>query len=192
MLRRKNDLTPRQFPLIQADQWNEPEAVLAELYEDAQGRAIEIHNWYLADRIGKKNASRALRILAILLASAGGLIPLANVTTGQAASGWGYILLAGAGVCFGFDRLLGLSAGWMRDMTTAQRIHRRLQGFQFDWVGLEAARAANGGDIDTVPYLQLLRDFAADLSGIITEETNEWIAEFQSGLLSLEAQTGHR
>lgn len=177
---------------MKAERWEQPEEVLAELYEDAQSRAIEAHDWYLADRVGKKHASRILRVLAVLLASAGGLIPLANVTTGQAASGWGYVLLAGAGVCFGFDRLLGLSAGWMRDMTTAQRIQRRLQAFQFDWMALDASRAANGISVDTAAYLALLREFAASLSSIMLEETSEWVAEFQSGLQALETQTGHR
>jgi hypothetical protein len=175
-----------------AERWKQPEAVLAELYNDAESRAIEACEWYLTDRRGKKNASRLLRALAVLLASAGGLIPLANVTTGQSVSGWGYVLLAGAGVCFGFDRFLGLSAAWMRDMTTAQRIQRRLQLFQFDWTALDAARAADGAGGAVGPYLTLLRDFATDLSDLMIEETGEWVSEFQSGLQVLEAQTGRR
>lgn len=174
-----------------AERWRQPEAVLAELYDDAQSRAVEACEWYLADRRGKKTASRLLRGLAMLLASAGGLIPLANVTTGQSVSGWGYVLLAGAGVCFGFDRVLGLSAGWMRDMTTAQRIQRRLQAFQFDWTALDAARAIDGTSVSVEPYLTLLRDFATGLSDLMIEETGEWVSEFQSGLAMLEARTGH-
>lgn len=192
MRSRKNDLTPRPFPIIAAERWRQPEAVLTGLYNDAQSRAIEACEWYLADRRGKKSASRLLRALAVLLASAGGLIPLANVTTGQSVSGWGYVLLAGAGVCFGFDRFLGLSAGWMRDMTTAQRIQRRLQVFQFDWTALDAERALGGTDVPVEPYLTLLRGFATDLSDLMIEETSEWVSEFQSGLQVLEAQAGRR
>jgi hypothetical protein len=167
--------------------------VLAEFYNDAQARAIETCEWYLADRRGKKMASRMLRGLAVLLAAAGGLVPLASVTTGQSVSGWGYVLLAGAGVCFGFDRFLGLSAGWMRDMTTVQRIQRRLQLFQLDWTTLDATRVTSGGDGTAVePYLTLLRDFATDLSDLIIEETSEWVSEFQSGLQVLEAQTSRK
>ena len=192
MHRRKNDLTPRPFPLVVAERWKQPEAVLAEFYDNAQTRAIEACEWYLLDRRGKRRASRLLRALAVLLASAGGLIPLANVTTGQSVSGWGYVLLAGAGVCFGFDRFLGLSAAWMRDMTTAQRIQRRLQMFQFDWTALDTDRAARGTAVIAEPYLTLLRDFAMDLSDLMIEETREWVSEFQSGLQLLEAQTGRR
>lgn len=192
MKRRKPDLTPRPFPVVAAERWKQPEAVLAALYDDAQSRAVEACEWYLADRVGKKAASRRLRALAVLLASAGGLIPLASVTAGQSVSGWGYVLLAGAGVCFGFDRFLGLSAAWMRDMTTAQRIQRRLQVFQYDWTALEAARALDGGAIAVEPYLTLLRGFVTDLSDLMISETGEWVSEFQSGLQVLEAQTGRR
>jgi hypothetical protein len=175
---------------VEADRWKQPEAVRAELYNDAQSRAIEACEWYLADRLGKKSASRLLRGLALLLASGGGLIPLANVTAGQSVSGLGYVLLAAAGVCFGFDRFLGLSSAWMRDMVTSQRIQRRLQVFQLDWTTLDAA--AHGESASVEPYLTLLRDFATDLSDIMIAETSEWVSEFQSGLALLEAQAGRR
>lgn len=189
MRRRNSDLKPQPFPIVTAERWKQPEAVLAEFYNNAQARAIDACEWYLIDRRGKKTASRLLRGLALLLAAGGGLIPLANVTTGQSVSGWGYLLLAGAGVCFGFDRFLGLSTGWMRDMTTAQRIQRRLQLFQFDWTAMDATRAADGTAVAVEPYLALLRDFVMDLSDLMIEETGEWVSEFQSGLQVLEAQT---
>ena len=77
-------------------------------------------------------------------------------------------------------------------MTTAQRIQRRLQMFQFDWTALDADRAASGTAVIVEPYLTLLRDFAMDLSDLMIEETREWMSEFQSGLQLLEAQTGRR
>jgi hypothetical protein len=191
--RRSRDLTAQPLPVVSAERWIDPSAVLGELYEHVQARAIETADWYLTQRRGKKTASRVLRSLALLLASAGGIVPLANVTAGQAASGWGYILLAGAGVCFGLDRFLGLSAGWMRYMVTSERIQRRLYVFQFDWTTLEAAAAAAAGvPLDPAPYLALLRTFAIDLSDIVLGETGEWVAEFQSGLTALEAQTKHK
>jgi hypothetical protein len=189
--KRDRDLTARPFPVVDAARWQDPPQVLGELYQHVQARAIETSDWYLTGRRGKKMASRTLRVLAVLLASAGGLVPLANVTAGQAASGWGYILLAGAGVCFGLDRFLGLSAGWMRYMLTAQRVQRRLSVFQFDWTALEAATAAASA-VDPGPYLELLRTFSIDLSDIVLGETGEWVADFQSGLTALEAQTGRK
>ena len=55
-------------------------------------------------------------------------------------------------------------------MTTAQRIQRRLQMFQFDWTALDADRATSGTAVIAEPYLTLLRDFAMDLSDLRERE----------------------
>jgi SMODS and SLOG-associating 2TM effector domain 2 len=191
---RQRDLTARSFPLVNADQWRRPETVLRRMYLDAEARAIEAYEWYLRDRVRKKTASRALRGLGVTMAAAGGLVPLAGVTSGGGPSGWGYVLLALAGVCVGFDHFLGLSSGWMRDMVTAQKIQRQLQEFQLDWASMnaeDAARTAPAG-VDVQQYLDLLRSFTTGLSGIMAEETTEWVNEFQSGLSQLQSQTGRK
>jgi hypothetical protein len=191
--RRRPDLPTRLVPLIAPERWKDPGAALQVLYEDAQARAIEVCDWYMADRLGRKRASRILRGLALVLAAAGGLVPLANVTVGQSVSGWGYLLLALAGVCFGFDRYLGLSSGWMRDVMTAQRVQRRLQDFQFAWIELNAADACPGQvQSSPLPYLELLREFARDLSDLVIGETGDWVAEFQTGLQQLESATSKK
>jgi hypothetical protein len=191
--RRRPDLSVRLVPLIAPEQWREPREALSMLYAEAQAQAIEICEWYMADRTSRKFVSRILRGLALLLASAGGLVPLANVATGQGVSGLGYVLLALAGVCFGFDRFLGLSTGWMRDVTTAQRVQRRLQEFQFSWLEMNAADARKDPpETAPEPYLKLLREFVCDLSDLVLGETGEWVSEFQSGLQQLESATSKR
>jgi hypothetical protein len=42
------------------------------------------------------------------------------------------VLLALAAACIGFDRFFGISSGWMRSMTTAQALERRLEQLQYD------------------------------------------------------------
>jgi SMODS and SLOG-associating 2TM effector domain 2 len=190
---RRPDLSVRLIPLIGPEQWREPREVLSMLYAEAQAQAVEIYEWYMADRISRKFVSRILRGLALVLASAGGLVPLANVAAGQSVSGLGYVLLALAGVCFGFDRFLGLSAGWMRDVMTAQQVQRRLQEFQFSWLEMNAADAREDPP-ETVPepYLKLLHEFVCDLSDLVLGETGEWVSEFQSGLQQLESVTSKK
>jgi hypothetical protein len=191
--RRRPDLPTRLLPLIAPENWKNPGEALQVLYEDAQARAIEICDWYMADRLGRKRASRILRGLVLVLAAAGGLVPLANITMGTSVSGWGYLLLALAGVCFGFDRYLGLSSGWMRDVTTAQRVQRRLQGFQFAWMKLNVTDARDDvTESSPLPYLELLRDFANDLSDLVMGETDDWVSEFQTGLQQLESATSKK
>jgi hypothetical protein len=188
------DLGARAFPLIDAEQWQHPDSVLRQLYLDTEEQAIEACDWYLRDRLRKKDASRILRGLAIAFAAAGGLFPLVSATVGRGQIGWGYVLLVLAGVCVGFDHFLGLSSRWMRDVVTAQKINHRLQEFQLDWAALYARDIREPGvkAVDVQEYLELIRKFVTDLSRIMIEETAEWVTEFQTGLHQLESQTGRK
>jgi SMODS and SLOG-associating 2TM effector domain 2 len=188
---RRTDLRARTFPLLQADQWRHPGEALTGMYRDAENRAIEAYDWYLADRIRKRTYSRLLRALAIILAAAGGLQPLISAASSKMGFAWGYVLLASAGICVGFDHFFGISTRWMRDVVTAQKLQQRLQKFQLDWASLDAAGAfapdAESGSVHK--YLDLLRDFITDMSGIMMDETAEWVAEFQTGIAQLKHQT---
>jgi hypothetical protein len=176
------------------DQWRDPHKALRVLYEHAESRAIEAAEWYLDDRIKRRFASQALRLLAILLAAVGGLQPLAAtaiapaVPPGPGHLAWGYIMLAVAGVCVACDHFLGLSSRWMRDMVTAQKLQHRLIEFQLDWVELEVRGATDPGAATTHDYLRLLRSFITDTSTVTHEETLEWLTEFQSTTAQLSSQ----
>jgi hypothetical protein len=62
---------------------------------------------------------------------------------GPSRTAWGYVLPALAAACIGFDRFFGISSGWMRSMTTAQALERRLEQLQHDWAA-ECARTSAG------------------------------------------------
>lgn len=189
--RRKTDLRAHTFPLLPPDQWRHPGDALKRMYQDAERYAIEAYDWYLADRLRKRTWSRLLRALAIILAAAGGLQPLISAASSRMSFAWGYVLLASAGICVGFDHFFGISTRWMRDIVTAQKLQQRLQRFQLDWAALDAAHAlAPAPDPASVPsYLDLLRDFVMDNSAIMMTETAEWVAEFQTGIAQLKHQT---
>ncbi len=197
--RRQRDLRTHPFPLLTPDQWREPGDSLRRMYENAQARAMEAADWYLDDRVRMRFASQVLRGLAILLAAAGGLQPLAAAaggTTGEQLGGgnlaWGYVLLAAAGVSVALDRILGLSSRWMRDIMTAQKIQQRLVNFQFDWAELNARDSLGAEPVPVHDYLALLRAFLSDISSITQEETSEWVSEFQSAVAQLTNQAGNR
>ena len=186
--RRRHDLRPGPFPTVAMDQWNDTEAALTQLYRYAEGRAIEAIDWYLADKRGKRSWSRGLRLLAILLVTAGGLQPLLDAAApGPSRTAWGYVLLALAAACIGFDRFFGLSSGWMRSMTCAQALERRLEQLQYDWAAECARSATRTVDPKQVQNrLALLRVFSDDMAALLQQETASWVLEFQSSLLRLE------
>jgi hypothetical protein len=192
--RRRRDLRAGPFPTAAMDQWQDTEAALTQLYRYAERRAIDAADWYLADKRGKRIWSRGLRLVAILLVIAGGLQPLLDAAApGPSRTAWGYVLLALAAACIGLDRFFGISSGWMRSMTCAQALERRLEQLQYDW----AAECARGASRTIDPKqvqtrLALLRAFADEVAELMQQETAEWVLEFQSNLLRLERSNGTR
>ena len=189
--RRRRDLRPGPFPTAGMEQWQDTEAALAQLYRYAEGRAIDAVDWYLQDKRGRRVWSRGLRLLAILLATAGALQPLLDAAApGRGRTAWGYVLLALAAACLGFDRFFGLSSGWMRSMTCAQALQRRLEQLQYDWAAECARSASRTVDPKQVQNrLALLRAFADDVATLLQQETAEWVLEFKSNLLRLETSS---
>jgi conflict system pore-forming effector with SLATT domain len=174
------------------EQWQDTEAALTQLYRYAEGRAIDAADWYLLDKRGKRIWSRGLRLLAILLVTVGALQPLLDAAApGQGRTAWGYVLLAVAAACIGLDRFFGLSSGWMRSMTTAQALQRRLEQLQYEWAAECARGASRTVDGKLVQNrLALLRAFSDDVAALMQQETAEWVLQFQSNLLQLESSAG--
>jgi SMODS and SLOG-associating 2TM effector domain 2 len=192
--RRRRDLRAGPFPTAAMEEWQDTEAALVQLYRYAEGRAIEAIDWYLQDKRSKRIWSRGLRLLAILLVIAGGLQPLLDAAApGPSRTAWGYVLLAMAAACIGFDRCFGLTSGWMRSVTTAQALERRLGQLQYDWAAECARSASRTVDPKQVQHrLALLRVFSDDVAVLLQQETAEWVLEFQSNLLRLERSDGPR
>jgi hypothetical protein len=192
--RRRRDLRAGPFPTAAMEEWQDTEAALTQLYRYAEGRAIDAIDWYLQDKRGKRTWSRGLRLLVIVLVTAGGLQPLLDAAAdGPSRTAWGYVLLAMAAACIGVDRFFGLSSGWMRAMTTAQALERRLEQLQYDWAAECARSAARTVDPKQVQNrLALLRVFSDDVAALMQQETAEWVLEFQSNLLRLERSNGPR
>jgi hypothetical protein len=138
--RRRRDLRAGPFPTAAMEQWQDTEAALTQLYRYAEGRAIDAVDWYLQDKRGKRVWSRGLRLLAIAPVTAGALQPLLDAARASRTA-WGYVLLAMGAACVGFDRFFGVSSGWMRSMTCAQALERRLEQLEYDWAP-ECARSA--------------------------------------------------
>ncbi|MFF4603552.1 SLATT domain-containing protein [Streptomyces sp. NPDC001339] len=181
--RGRPDLAGRAFP---PGGWGEPADRLDALYLWTEQGALRAADWYLHDRIGKRRGARALRLGAAAGVTVGGVLPLldlAGVWAGGAP--WGCLSLLLAAVCVGCDRYFGLTTGWMRDLATAQAIHRRLEALQFDWAA-ESVREVLGPAEGTASEaaercLGALRRFNEDLGELVRAETADWMAEFGAG-----------
>lgn len=103
------------------------------------------------------------------------------------------IALLAAAICVGLDRAFGLSAGWMRDVATAQAVQRRLDTLRFDWAS-ESVREVLGPTEGTAAEaaercLGVLRRFSDDVSELVRTETADWMVDFHAASPQLRTQS---
>lgn len=185
---RARELRSVPSPMVAPADWHDPEIALQVLHRHAEAKALAGIDWYLRERRSKRRAARALRATAIVLAAAGVLQPLATgPATGRIQ--WGYLLLGLAAAAVVFDRYFGLSRAWMRCVLAAQRLQRRLEQFQDDWIAACASELIGNGRPSVSDRLMLLRSFSGDVTEIVRQETAEWEQEFHATLRRLDSAT---
>ncbi len=206
-------------------QWDGSNVVasLEEIRRRTVDKVCDAISWYEQARQHRKNGSKAVRIGAILFAGAGAMCPILDATkvfTPVASSNgnlllqipllnWAVIFFAiAAGLVF-YDRMFGLSSGWIRYMVTQLKLKKTLAEFEYDWtiemVKLHrsttltaAARAGTStgdgtGEADAVlQALQRLRKLAMEAHSQVESETNSWVNEFQQNLADLESKINAR
>ncbi|MBD9732541.1 SLATT domain-containing protein [Streptomyces sp. H28] len=180
---RPGDLTGRVFPL---GDWGEPAARLDELYRWVEQGALDTAGWYLTDRRWKRRCGQVLRAGTAVGAVTGAALPLLELAGAcGGVAPWGYLALLVAVACVAADRYFGVTSGWMRDLATAQAVHRRLQALQFDWAS-ECVREVLGPADGTASEaaercLSVLRRFSEDVAELVRLETADWMVEFRTG-----------
>ncbi len=162
------------------------------LFERLEERAIEAVAWYMRRKRLRALLSQGLRLCALTFASLGGLIPLiaavriTPITLPPETGQLGYVAFAMAAGSVAIDRFFGLSTAWMRYMISALAIQRALADLQLDWAMMQArlgSRAPNAKESDAM--LLRLKRFQDTMMQIIEQETQGWVAEFQTNLSEL-------
>lgn len=193
------DLKAEPFPEVPAGAATDPvvqRETLARLRAWAEGDAEAAIAWYLRDKRWKRTGSRLLQGLAVGFAVAGTAVPLGTAAAGGSGQGWGYVLLAAAAGCKGFDHFYGLSATWMRDITIANALRTELNAVRLEWATdvLRAGPAADAPGALLEPaelerQLALITRLAQSVRAHIEGETADWQVEFSSSTSQLYAQS---
>ncbi|WP_327288053.1 SLATT domain-containing protein [Streptomyces sp. NBC_01198] len=197
--RRSRDLEPQPFPDVPPAAATDPAAqreTLAALRTWAEQEAETAIDWYLNDKRLKRVGSRLLQGLAIAFAVAGTAVPLGTAAYGGSGQGWGYVLLAVAAGCKGFDHFFGVSAAWMRDIVVAHALRTELNAVRLEWA-TDVLRAGPGADIpgrllepaEVERQLALIQRLADSVRGHVDGETADWQAEFSSSTRQLQGQS---
>jgi SMODS and SLOG-associating 2TM effector domain 2 len=184
------DLVSVRLPVIAPDEaWPE---VAEKLFRWVEASALTTLEWYLKEKKPKARRSRILRIVAIAIATSGGVFPFVAVGASDAKLAfWGYPLLGVAAACIAADRALGFSSSWMRYQSTASMMEKMLIEHQLNWISV--TRGADPGESIHDMFHRCMgeiRQFAKDLSEIVGAETEEWTKEFRGHFSELEAEAG--
>ncbi len=201
----RGDIEPIGRPDTSMEQWRDPASALERLRDWAERHTVETITWYLRDKRVKRWSSRLLRAAAVMLAVAGGVVPLISGNFASVDANTGYALLAVAAGCVAFDHFFGLSAGWMRDIATAQALQRRLARFHLAWAGWQAREAGllitpaspDLGAVAAPPApggvpaaFDLIDELLVDVSRLTDGETAQWVSDFQSAIATMGRQNG--
>ncbi|WP_405589540.1 SLATT domain-containing protein [Streptomyces sp. NBC_01190] len=192
---RRRDLEIRPFPAVSAEDPAAQREALARLREWAERSAEDTIDWYLRDKQRKRTASRTLQGLAIVFAVAGAAVPLGTVAAGGSGQGWGYVLLAVAAGCKGFDHFFGLSSTWMRDIGVAHALRAELNAVRLEW----ATDVLRAGPVGVRPHgplepaeverqLALIGRLVDAVRDNVESETAEWRSEFSARTRQLNEQ----
>lgn len=165
---------------------------LNDVFKDAQNYVKSAINWYLQSKRRKKKGAVFLRVGAILTVSVAGILPMLSqifLDDGKSviSPAWASVFLAAAAALVAMDRFFGFSSGWMRYIATELRLRKILQEYQMDWETEKSTWKGSHPDREQVQRMLVrTKAFRNRINTIIQEETNTWIAEFQSTLKQLD------
>jgi hypothetical protein len=183
-----DDLEPLQLGLLSWQSLDDAAASLRTVQAHVDAHARRAIDWYLTRRRARKTASRVLRLLALVLAVAGGIVPLLDdALLPRGLHNLGYLLIALGGALLVANRVLGLSAAWIRYMQTALRLQAVVNTFQLKWVEIECEMAGHPTPKQIRAAMQAVRLFAQRVDELILTETDRWSADFADDLEQLEA-----
>jgi len=164
---------------------------------DALGRFVrktaqDAIAWYCKSRQRKKSGAIWSRAGAIVLGSLAAIVPLLSpllLEDGKPwlSPAWASVSVALAAALIALDRFFGFSSGWTRYITTELRLHKLLDDFQIQWEAEKASwKGAEPDDTQVRRMLDKAKAFASQVHTQIVNETNAWVAEFQSTLRQLD------
>ena len=161
-----------------------------------ESEAEKAVSWYWANKKWKARLSRWIRLWALILTACAGLLPVVSYIAkdlhwidgaGATTSGlWASALVGVAAALLGIDRAFGFSTGWARYVLAATEIRGKLEEFRMDWVALSAGASPDPGAEQVGAFIQKAKAFRLAVEGIVTQETRDWVNEFQANMAQLE------
>jgi hypothetical protein len=170
--------------------WNsdDPAGSLNAILQYVEAEASHAIEWYWRNKIWKSRTSRFIQFFAVVFAAAAGLVPIiAQLSHFSGDSGlWASLLVGLAAGLIGVDKAFGFSTGWARYVLTATAIRKALEEFRMDWSSLSAGASRPPNSEQVAAMIARAKEFSSTVEGLVTQETKDWVTEFQSSMAQLE------
>lgn len=188
--KRKADLTIEAFRF---DQFREktPLETIQHIFAHVEAQSLKARSWYWASIRVKRISSTVARALAYAAAVAGTTAPVVAAIWADAqerllATQLGVVAWVVAGLVMLGDRVFGWSSGWLRYVSTVLAMERLTQQFNLDWAAYLIAKGTEPLTLtDAKALFDLARRYLGDLDARVKEETDGWVAEFNTGMSEL-------
>ncbi|MCP4602400.1 MAG: SLATT domain-containing protein [Proteobacteria bacterium] len=163
---------------------------IEELRKTVAQQAEDSMNWYYEARCNKKWLGYGFRLLAFVFAAYAGIRPLILEIVGSSEpivwyfhSGSSAVALAIAALFIALDKLFDCTSGWMRYMTSGQKIKQVFDDFTFRWSAIELNFEGKIPTTEqTIEAVEICKETMAKINQIVRDETSAWIEEFRMAL----------
>lgn len=170
------------------------------IYRHVVSGATQAIIWYLAARRSKKRWAQRLRVGAIIMVAAAGILPVLSQIFSAGGSvtiqpAWASVALAIAVALVALDRFFGFSSAWSRYMATGQAISAALNQFRLDWQKVQIGCQGSTGELareDIAQFVELAKRLAEKTDDLIQTETLQWVKEFRETLTDMEQSAKHQ
>ncbi len=157
------------------------------LYDYCKSYSGQALTWYQNSKKNKRRWALSIRFLSVFFVSIAGILPIVNQMLPLTQPGVVSILIALSAALIALDKYFGFSSAWMRFVEADRNIMKTLNEFSHDWLREIVNNTDSPLTIDKkYALINLSKTFVSNIDRIISEETNAWIAEFQSNLKQLD------
>lgn len=148
-------------------------------------------SWYFEKRKSKRRLGLWIRLLAIVPAGVGTAIPIMSDLvqvdgTALIPASWAAIALLIAAGMIWTDRFLGGTSGWIRYVTTGLDLSELRDDAVLQWTKTQLTWAHPLSEDQLSEAMSLIQDLNGRAHGLVSSETEKWIAEFRSSLQQIE------
>lgn len=189
--RKAQDIRPAELGSLD---WspNHARQSLDVIYQHVVGVASEAISWYRDSRGPKRRWAQRLRVGAITMVAASGILPVLSQIFGPRSSvtiqpAWASVALAIAVSLVALDRFFGFSSAWARYMATGQAISAALNQFRINWQQSMCQLPAEALTRENIDHLlDLAKTMLRKTDDLVEAETSQWVKEFRETLAEME------